>query len=99
MCLTMRLPVSRPLVSALASAFFSRERRNCADLTGQRALLTPDCLPITQHVSPVPYTPSLGHNIFKIAPPPSTVSKFPSPIRAIENPPINSQIEQKGYSP
>lgn len=37
--------MSSPLVSALASAFLSRERRNCADLTGQRALLTPDCLP------------------------------------------------------
>lgn len=46
MCLTTRLPVSRPLVSALASAFLRRSERKVADLTGQRALLTPHCLPM-----------------------------------------------------
>ena len=46
MCLTIRLPVSRPLMSALASAFLRRERRNSADLTGQRARETPNCLPV-----------------------------------------------------
>jgi hypothetical protein len=46
MCLTMRAPVSRPLASALASAFLRRPRRNSADLTGQRALETPNCLPV-----------------------------------------------------
>lgn len=45
MCLTKRLPVSRPLVSALASAFLSRPRRNSADFTGKRARETPNCLP------------------------------------------------------
>lgn len=45
MCLTIRLPVSRPLVSALASAFLSRPKRNSADLTGQRARETPNCFP------------------------------------------------------
>ena len=51
MCLTTRLLVSRPLVSALASAFLRRSRRNLADLTGQRALETPNCLPVESHVS------------------------------------------------
>jgi hypothetical protein len=46
MCFTTRLPVSRPLVSALASAFLRRPRRNSADLTGQRARVTPKALPI-----------------------------------------------------
>ena len=46
MCLTTRLPVSRPLVSALDSAFFRRSERKVADLAGQRALLTPHCLPV-----------------------------------------------------
>ena len=46
MCLTIRLPVSRPLVSALASAFLSRPRRNSADLTGHRARETPNCFPV-----------------------------------------------------
>ncbi len=46
MCLTISLEVSRPLVSALASAFLRRPRRNSADLTGQRALDTPNCLPV-----------------------------------------------------
>jgi len=46
MCLTIKLLVSRPLVSAFASAFLSRLSRNSADLTGQRALLTPNCLPV-----------------------------------------------------
>jgi len=45
MCLTIRLLVSRPLVSALASAFLRRPRRNSADLTGCLALETPNCLP------------------------------------------------------
>lgn len=45
MCLTTRLPVSRPLVSAFASAFLRRPRRNSADLTGQRALETPKAFP------------------------------------------------------
>ena len=45
MCLTIKLAVSRPLVSALASAFLSRPRRISADLTGQRALETPKALP------------------------------------------------------
>lgn len=45
MCLTIKLLVSKPLVSAFASAFFNSERRNSADLTGQRALETPNCLP------------------------------------------------------
>jgi hypothetical protein len=45
MCLTIKLLVSRPLVSALASAFLSRPRRISADLTGQRALETPIALP------------------------------------------------------
>lgn len=42
----MRLEVSRPLVSALASAFLSSDERNSADFTGQRALDTPNCLPV-----------------------------------------------------
>src|SRR2546430_936971 len=46
MCLTIKLPVSRPFVSALASAFLRRPRMNSADLTGQRALETPNCFPI-----------------------------------------------------
>lgn len=37
--------MSRPLVSAFASAFFRRPRRNSADLTGQRARETPNCFP------------------------------------------------------
>ena len=45
MCLTTRLEVSRPLISAFASAFLRRPRRNSADLTGWRALETPNCLP------------------------------------------------------
>ena len=45
-CLTIKLLVSSPLVSAFASAFLSSESRNSADLTGQRALLTPNCLPV-----------------------------------------------------
>ena len=45
MCLTTRLPVSRPLVSALASAFLRRPRRNSADLTGHLARETPNCFP------------------------------------------------------
>lgn len=54
MCLTTRLPVSRPLASALASAFLRRPRRNSADLTGQRARVTPNCLPVFQNVSANP---------------------------------------------
>jgi hypothetical protein len=46
MCLTIRLLVSRPLVSALASAFLRSERRNSALLAGQRALETPKALPL-----------------------------------------------------
>lgn len=46
MCLTIRLEVSRPLVSALASAFLRSERRNSALFTGQRALETPKALPL-----------------------------------------------------
>jgi hypothetical protein len=46
MCFTTKLLVSRPLVSALASAFLRRPRRNSADLTGQRALETPKALPV-----------------------------------------------------
>ena len=46
MCLTIRLPVSRPLVSAFDSAFLRRLRRNSADFLGQRALETPNCLPV-----------------------------------------------------
>lgn len=42
--------MSRPLASALDSAFFRSCRRNSADLTGQRARETPHCLPI-HHVS------------------------------------------------
>jgi hypothetical protein len=45
MCLMIRLLVSRPLVSALASAFLRRPMRISADLTGQRALETPKALP------------------------------------------------------
>jgi hypothetical protein len=41
----IRLLVSRPLVSALASAFLRRPMRISADLTGQRALETPKALP------------------------------------------------------
>lgn len=37
--------MSRPLVSAFASAFFRRPRRYSADLTGQRARETPNCFP------------------------------------------------------
>lgn len=37
--------MSRPLTSALASAFFKRSRRCVADLTGQRARVTPNCFP------------------------------------------------------
>lgn len=55
MCLTTKLLVSRPLVSALASAFLRRLRRNSADLTGQRALLTPNCLPVKNpHINMCP---------------------------------------------
>lgn len=46
MCLTIRLEVSRPLVSAFASAFLRRPRRNSADLTGHRARVTPNCFPV-----------------------------------------------------
>lgn len=46
MCLTTRLLESRPLASALDSAFLRRPRRNWADLTGHRARVTPNCLPI-----------------------------------------------------
>ena len=45
MCLTIRLLVSRPFVSAFASAFFRSDRRNSADFTGWRARETPNCLP------------------------------------------------------
>ena len=45
MCLTIKEPVSKPLESALASAFLRRPRMNSADLAGQRALETPNCLP------------------------------------------------------
>jgi hypothetical protein len=45
MCLTIKFPVSRPLVSAFASAFLSKPRRNSADLTGHLARVTPNCLP------------------------------------------------------
>lgn len=58
MCFTTRLPVSRPLVSALASAFLRRPRRNSADLTGQRARVTPKALPISSHQSPLPKFPA-----------------------------------------
>lgn len=51
MCLTIRLPVSRPLESALDSAFLSSWRRNSADFTGHRARDTPHCLPVHQFVS------------------------------------------------
>lgn len=37
-------------MSALASAFLSRPRRNSADLTGQRARVTPNCLPVGEGV-------------------------------------------------
>ena len=45
--------MSSPLVSALASAFLSRSRRKSADLTGWRALETPNSLPVDvcQHES------------------------------------------------
>ena len=46
MCLMIRLLVSRPLVSALASAFLRRPMRISADLTGQRARETPRALPV-----------------------------------------------------
>lgn len=46
--------MSRPLVSALASAFLRRPRRNSADLTGQRALETPNCLPVVAPAQLVP---------------------------------------------
>lgn len=46
MCLTTRALVSRPLASALDSAFFRSCRRNSADLTGHRARETPHCLPV-----------------------------------------------------
>lgn len=49
MCLTIKFSVFSPLVSAFASAFLSRLERNSADLTGQRALLTPNCLPVPHH--------------------------------------------------
>ena len=45
-CLTIRLLVSRPFVSAFASAFFRRPRRNSADFLGQRAFETPNCFPV-----------------------------------------------------
>ena len=55
MCLTTRLPVSRPLVSAFASAFLRRPSKNSADFTGHLARETPNCLPIhhksCQHIS------------------------------------------------
>ncbi len=53
MCLTIRLPVSRPLVSAFASAFLRRPSRNSADFTGHLARETPNCLPI-HHVNILP---------------------------------------------
>ena len=53
MCLTIKLLVSRPLVSALASAFLSSESKNSADLTGQRAFETPNCLPVFHRPSSV----------------------------------------------
>lgn len=62
MCLTIKLLVSRPLVSALASAFLSRFARNSADLTGQRALETPNCLPTTlssQYMLSIVFLPSM----------------------------------------
>lgn len=46
MCLTIRLPVSRPLASALDSAFLRRPSRYSADLVGHRALERPNCLPV-----------------------------------------------------
>jgi hypothetical protein len=49
MCLMIKLLVSSPLVSALASAFFKRPSRNSADLTGHRALETPNCFPMVSH--------------------------------------------------
>ena len=56
MCLTTRLPVSRPLVSAFASAFLRRPSKNSADFTGHLARETPNCLPIhhksCQHMFP-----------------------------------------------
>ena len=42
----MRLLVSKPLVSAFAAAFLRSVRRCSADLTGQRARETPNCLPV-----------------------------------------------------
>src|ERR1700742_3805595 len=51
MCLTISFEVSTPLVSALASAFLRRPRRNSADLPGHRALETPNCLPVARNLS------------------------------------------------
>lgn len=42
----IKLLVSRPLVSALASAFLRSPSKNLADFSGQRALETPNCLPV-----------------------------------------------------
>jgi len=54
MCLTIKLLVSRPLASALDSAFLRRVRRNWADLTGHRARETPQALPIIQLLISIP---------------------------------------------
>lgn len=61
MRLTMRLPVSRPLASALASAFFRRSVKKRADFSGQRALLTPHCLPMEYQYHSQYTHPAIAH--------------------------------------
>jgi hypothetical protein len=71
MCLTIRLPVSRPLVSALASAFLRRPRRNSADLTGHRARETPNCFPAkNSHQHLLAFRPDTPSRFAKILTPP-----------------------------
>lgn len=88
MCLTTRLLVSRPLVSALASAFLRRSRRNLADLTGQRALETPNCLPIESHVS----ANATRLCLLRIADPPIHVHLKMTTIQASVSPKATRQL-------
>ncbi len=75
MCLTIKLLVSRPLVSALDSAFLSSEDRNSADLTGQRARETPNCLPV--FITPGQHFPSFWYMLYVCAFSPSSNTVFP----------------------
>jgi hypothetical protein len=78
MCLTTKLPVSRPLASALDSAFLRRPRRNSADLTGQRARVTPNCLPVAEIVSNALQLPFVPNSLWS-GKPHSPVPPIPTP--------------------